>query len=73
MSNLKIVFGSQFKRDLKKHFLVLASAEWAKVLYYLTKQQILPERYVNHSLTGKWTSFKVSCQTRHTVNLRHQQ
>lgn len=30
MDDLEIIFGSQFKRDLKKTILFLATAEWAE-------------------------------------------
>ena len=42
MPELKIVFGSQFKRDLKKQFLLLATAEWAEILYCLTRRNYPP-------------------------------
>jgi addiction module toxin, relE/stbE family len=58
VSDLKISFGSQFKRDIKKQFLILATAEWAEVLYCLSKQHPLPEKYSDHPLTGNWIGFR---------------
>lgn len=54
----KIVFGSQFKRDLKKHFLETATVAWAEVLNCLTQDMPLPEKYRDHALTGNWMSFR---------------
>ena len=58
MNDLKITFGSQFKRDIKKQFLVLATAEWAEVLHSLTKRIPLPEKYLDHPLAGNWIGFR---------------
>jgi len=58
VSDLKIAFGSQFKRDIKKQFLVLATAEWAEVLHSLTKRITLPEKYLDHPLAGNWIGFR---------------
>lgn len=52
MNELKPVFGSRFKRDLKKHFLALASNEWSEVLYCLVREMPLAEKYRDHALTG---------------------
>jgi len=58
MPELKIVFGSQFKRDLKKQFLLLATAEWAEILYCLTRRAELPAKYSDHLLSGDWAGFR---------------
>ena len=54
MAQRAISFGSQFKRDVKKHYLALASTEWAEVLYYLCHDKPLPEKYCDHPLSGEW-------------------
>ena len=46
----EIIFQSQFKRDLKKHFLALATTEWAEVLTCLDDDVSLPEKYRDHAL-----------------------
>lgn len=58
MPDLKVTFGAQFKRDLKKQFMTLATPEWAEVMYCLVKKLPLPEKYSDHSLTGDWTGFR---------------
>lgn len=45
---------SQFKRDIKKRFLDLATPAWAEVLHALCNDQILPAQYRDHALTGNW-------------------
>ena len=62
MPELKIVFGSQFKRDLKKQFLLLATAEWAEILYCLTRRAELPakysEKYRDHPLVNDKNGYR---------------
>ena len=58
MPELKIVFGSQFKRDLKKQFLLLATAKWAEILYCLTRRAELPAKYSDHLLSGDLAGFR---------------
>ena len=54
MARRVVSFSSQFKRDLKKYYLALASTEWAEVLYYLSNDKPLPEKYCDHPLSGEW-------------------
>ncbi len=49
-----IVFGSQFKRDVKKHFVELITEQWAEVLTFLVKDKPLPEKYKDHALRGNF-------------------
>lgn len=48
----EIVFQGQFKRDLKKRFLELATAEWAEILNCLANDLSLPEKYRDHALVN---------------------
>ena len=52
MSELTPRLSSQFKRDLKKQYLLLVSPEWAEVFGLLVKNEKLPEKYKDHQLTG---------------------
>lgn len=52
MSELTPRLSSQFKRDLKKQYLLLVSPEWAEVFSLLVKNEKLPEKYKDHQLTG---------------------
>lgn len=54
MNKREIVFTNQFKRDLKKYFLMLVSAEWIEVLSCLLVDEALPEKYRDHALIGNW-------------------
>ncbi|EGF11193.1 addiction module antitoxin [Neisseria bacilliformis ATCC BAA-1200] len=58
MSKREIAFGSGFKRDLKKQFAQLASAEWAEVLNCLVQDAPLPEKYRDHPLTGDFKDYR---------------
>lgn len=51
--NRKIDWGTQFKRDLKKQYTLLISAEWAEVLNLLVSNGALPAKYCNHMLKGE--------------------
>lgn len=53
-----IVIINSFKRDIKKHYLSLATAEWAEVLDCLVNKKILPKRYLDHALTGNFKGFR---------------
>lgn len=45
-----IIFQNQFKRDLKKRFLEMVTAEWAEVLTCLVNDLPLAEKYRDHIL-----------------------
>ncbi len=50
----KISMTNQFKRDLKKQYVLLVSPEWAEVFGTLVKDGILDEKYKNHALIGNY-------------------
>lgn len=52
---------NQFKRDIKKQVLELATPAWAEVLYCLCNDLVLPKRSHDHVLTGNW----VGCRDCH--------
>ena len=54
----KVILENQFKRDLKKLFLELATPAWAEVLHCLCNELELPEKYKDHELIGKWVGFR---------------
>lgn len=52
---------NQFKRDIKKRALELATPAWAEVLHCLCTDLVLPKKYRDHDLTGNW----VGCRDCH--------
>lgn len=54
---------AQFKRDLKKHYLLLAIVEWVDVLGLLVNGENLPEKYQNHPLKGDYKGY-LECHIR---------
>ena len=54
----RVVLEKQFKRDVKKLSLELATAAWAEVLHALCCDLELPENYKDHALTGNWNGFR---------------
>lgn len=50
----KVSMTNQFKRDLKKQYLLLVSPEWSEVFGTLVKNGILDEKYKNHYLSGNY-------------------
>lgn len=58
MSKLKINMSSQFKRDLKKQYLLLVSPEWAEVFGLLSQGRPLPVQYLDHQLTGHLKDYR---------------
>lgn len=54
----KITPTSQFKRDLKKHYLTLISPAWIEVFDCLMHQKPLPAKYQDHELVGNYKGFK---------------
>ena len=55
---------SQFKRDVKKQFLLLVTTEWAEVFGLLSKGEPLPAKYLDHQLTGQLNA----CRECHVFN-----
>lgn len=45
-----------FKRDFKKHGEI--SAAFVEVLWKLGNDEVLPERFRDHALTGNWVDFR---------------
>lgn len=58
MSKLTLVPTSQFKRDVRKRFQMLVTAEWAEVLCYLINDRELPGKYRDHALTGDFRDYR---------------
>lgn len=58
MNKLVLVPTNQFKRDARKQFQMLLTAEWTEVLYYLINDKELPEKYCDHSLTGDFKDYR---------------
>lgn len=58
MTTRKIGYGSQAKRDAKKHHLMLLTAEWAEVLHKLVANAALPEKYKDHALVSNWVGYR---------------
>ena len=48
---------SQFKREAKKNFADLLTAEWAEVLHGLLNDIPLPEKYRDHPLKGDLSDY----------------
>ncbi|MDO5686251.1 MAG: type II toxin-antitoxin system YafQ family toxin [Neisseria sp.] len=53
-----IRISNQFKRDLKKQYLLLVSPEWVEVFGTLVKGGVLPEKYRDHQLTGNFHNYR---------------
>lgn len=54
----EIILQSQFKRDLKKRFLELATVEWAEVLGYLVNDVPVPDKYRDHPLVNDKNGYR---------------
>ncbi len=50
----KVILSGKFKRDLKKHYLELATFEWSEVLQALIRDEELPQKYSDHALKGNY-------------------
>lgn len=48
----KLKASNQFKRDAKKQFAVLLTADWVEVVHCLINDIALPEKYRDHALKG---------------------
>lgn len=56
---LKIALTSRFKKDLKKYaHNKPVKKELEVVLRFLLKEEKLPEKYLDHALTGSYFSFR---------------
>lgn len=56
---MSFALSKQFKRDLSKLAPeILASYEWAEVMYHLHRRRPLPERYLDHALGGEWRGYR---------------
>lgn len=54
MSRFALIPNNQFKRDAKKRWEVLLSAEWMTVAHCLMNGSAMPEKYRDHALSGDW-------------------
>lgn len=54
----EIIFQGQFKRDVKKQFLELATVEWAEVLTCLVNDLPLAEKYRDHALVNDKNGYR---------------
>ena len=54
----EIILQGQFKRDLKKRFLDLATAEWSEVLNCLANDLPLAEKYCDHPLVNDKNNYR---------------
>ncbi len=54
----KIIFSSQFKKDLKKHYLEVVSVSWIEVLSFLIEDKDLPKKYCDHALKGDFKGYR---------------
>lgn len=54
----QLVLTKSFKKDIKKHYLHLATPEWADVLSQLLAGLPLPRKYLDHQLTGNQQDFR---------------
>lgn len=55
---LKLVPSNAFKRDVKKRWEVLLTAEWVTVSGCLMNGTPMPEKHHDHALTGNWAGFR---------------
>jgi mRNA interferase YafQ len=49
-----IAITNQFKRDHKKLHLETIDPAWIEVISKLVTDELLPEKYCDHQLTGNW-------------------
>ena len=64
----EIILQGQFKRDLKKRFLDLATAEWSEVLNCLANDLPLAEKYCDHPLVNDIVNKLQNNKTKHYQN-----
>ncbi|TCK70013.1 type II toxin-antitoxin system YafQ family toxin [Lonepinella koalarum] len=58
MNPIPLIPTTQFKRDAKRLWAELLSAEWTVVAYHLIYDKELPEKYQDHALKGEWNGFR---------------
>lgn len=59
MTNKRVIkISSQFKRDIKRNYLFLATQEWAEVLHFLVSNIALPDKYRDHQLIGTFNQYR---------------
>ncbi|TXJ10289.1 MAG: type II toxin-antitoxin system YafQ family toxin [Acinetobacter sp.] len=58
MSARALILMKSFKKDIRKHYLHLATPEWAEVLSCLVSNLPLERKYQDHALTGEWKGFR---------------
>lgn len=56
--NRTLVATNAFKRDAKKRWETLLSAEWTSVAYCLLNDTEIPAKHRDHALTGNWDGFR---------------
>lgn len=54
----QLVATNAFKRDIKKQWEILLTAEWHTVAHALIHGQGLPEKFCDHALMGNWLGFR---------------
>lgn len=54
----EVILTNQFKRNIKKRYLDLVTAEWAEVFQCLTQRKPLAEKYADHPLHGDKKGFR---------------
>lgn len=54
----KLVPSNAFKRDVKKQWELLLTAEWTTAAHCLTIGNSLPAAFRDHALTGNWSGFR---------------
>lgn len=58
MAKRKFLLVKSFKKDLRKHYLSLASEAWVEVSSCLLNAIPIPEKYQDHSLQGDKNGFR---------------
>ena len=53
-----VLIAKSFKKDMAKHLIHFASAEWAEVLHCLIEKKPLPEKYRDHQLQGNLKEYR---------------
>ena len=62
MAKRKIIVTSSFKRDIKRRYLELVTAEWAEVLDCLVANNPLPEKYFPLCFSDESYDWEISKQ-----------
>ncbi|MDO5091711.1 MAG: type II toxin-antitoxin system YafQ family toxin [Cardiobacteriaceae bacterium] len=53
-----LVPSNAFKRDAKKRWEILLSAEWTTIAHCLLNGTDIPAKHRDHALTGNWGGFR---------------